>query len=189
MIISMSEQARQFLQLVLAGMAAGAAYDSLRIARRIIHHGNTAVQAEDIIYWLLFAMGLMALLLWQNNGIMRFFCIAAPLLGMSVYFFGISSLIFKPVLTAALLFKRALKAILHMICLPLAIIGNLYSPLAKKLKKMLYIFNKNAKKLLKNQLKCATINNGFFSVKVKRKTKKEQDGGSDSSERQKSKKE
>jgi hypothetical protein len=50
-----------------------------------------------------------------------------------------------------------IRIILHIFCAPLAIVGKIMSLLTKKLEKNLIIFNKIAKKLLKNSLKCETI--------------------------------
>ena len=75
MILSLNEQARLFLFVILAGASIGAVYDTLRIFRKMIPHSMILIQLEDAFYWLGTAFFLFFMLLQQNYGEIRFFII------------------------------------------------------------------------------------------------------------------
>jgi spore cortex biosynthesis protein YabQ len=163
----MSGQAVTFLHLVLAGVTGGLCYDLVRVFRRVIRHSAWLVQLEDGLVWLAFTLFIMLVMLWENNAQLRFFSLLAPILGAALYFCTVSPFIVRALAGVALLFKRVVlcvcKVMLHIILSPFALIwhlvrGLLSVPIAK-LKKTLYKFNKIIKKLLKIELKCATIDN------------------------------
>lgn len=62
-----------------------AAYDGIRIFRKIIPHSNAVVAIEDLIYWLLSGVCIFQMLYLENSGAIRGFAIAAVVLGMLVY--------------------------------------------------------------------------------------------------------
>lgn len=156
-ILSMYGQIRLFAVLVLFGMAAGVVYDLFRAVRRIFYHSVLAVQIEDLLFWLAFTMAVMLVMLWENNAALRFFSIAAPLLGMLFYFCTLSRCFMPPMVLVLSAVIKLIRIILHIFCTPLVIAGKIMTVLTKKLEKNLIIFNKIAKKLLKNSLKCETI--------------------------------
>lgn len=166
MILSMTEQARLFLLLAFAGMAAGLVYDMVRVLRRFIRHSLFAIQAEDLIYWLVFTLCIMLIMLKENNGVLRFFSAVAPILGLIVYLGALSPFFLKPMTAVTLFIKRILMVILHIFYMPLAFIGNLLRIPAHKIKKSVYKFNKIIKKLLKKAQKCEKIINGYFRGKL-----------------------
>ncbi len=62
-----------------------AAYDGIRIFRKIIPHSNAAVAVEDLVYWLLSGVCIFQMLYQENSGANRGFAISAVVLGMLVY--------------------------------------------------------------------------------------------------------
>ncbi len=74
-----------FLIFLGTGCALVAAYDVLRILRRLIPHGKWLMAAEDILYWLAAAIFLFALLCRENEGLLRGFCLGATVAGMLLY--------------------------------------------------------------------------------------------------------
>ncbi len=166
MILSMSAQAKAFLILVLWGIAAGLLYDFVRAVRRIIPHNMVFVHAEDLLFWLSFTISVMLVLLWEDNGVVRGFSLLAPIIGLVIYFSLLSCCILKPLTAVGLFIKRIIMVILHTICLPLTFIGKISVLLVKKIKKVLYKFNKIEKRLLKNTLKCEKILNKFLVFKI-----------------------
>lgn len=166
MILSMSEQARTFFMLVVAGMAAGLVYDFIRIIRRMVRHGLILIHIEDLIYWLFLSLTVMLILLWDNNAVLRFFSVIAPIIGLVLYFCLFSSFIIKPAEILIRFVKRIFMVILHIICIPLRILRNLFLLPINKVIKCLLKFNKFIKKLLKKALKCAKINIRFSSYKL-----------------------
>lgn len=153
MILSMTEQARLFLVLVAAGMAAGLVYDFVRVLRRLVRHSLFMIQAEDLIYWLVFTVFIMMILLWENNGELRVFSVVAPVLGMIIYFGALSEFFLVPATALTLFIKKLILAVLHIFCIPLVFFGKLCAIPINLLKKRLYIFNKFIKKVLKKFIK------------------------------------
>lgn len=84
-----------FLQAALTGMLLLAAYDVLRIFRRIIKHGSIGVAVEDFIYWFCSSFIIFFVLLKENDGKIRWFFIAGIVTGMLIYNVSISQYIVK----------------------------------------------------------------------------------------------
>lgn len=60
-------------------------YDILRILRRIIPHNIAAISLEDFFYWIVCSLLIFAMLIRENNGILRWFAVAGAMLGMLIY--------------------------------------------------------------------------------------------------------
>lgn len=148
--------------MLALGMCAGVVYDVIRVLRRVVPHGSIAIQLEDMIYWLLFTLCAMMVLLWEDNGTFRIFSALAPVLGLAFYFAAFSRFCVVPILFTARALKTLWMAILRIFCLPLKLFVRLIEFPLKKIKKILYKFNKIAKIHLKKTLKCAKIKDGLL---------------------------
>lgn len=84
-------QSSLFVQSAVWGACLTAAYDGLRILRRAIRHGRAAAAAEDIVYWLLSACVVYALLYRYDSGAVRSYTIAGMITGMILYTATISA--------------------------------------------------------------------------------------------------
>lgn len=73
------------LYCILAGVCVTAAYDVLRIFRRVVKHGNIWVSLEDLFFWFAAACFLFYVLYITNNGIIRWYSVAGAGVGMLVY--------------------------------------------------------------------------------------------------------
>jgi hypothetical protein len=162
--------------LIAFGAAAGVIYDFIRAERQLFYHSTIAVQIEDMLFWLVFTMSGMLVMLWENNAVIRFFSIVAPLLGMLIYFCTLSRFIILPIVYIFSVIIKLIMIILHIFCIPVEIVGKIISLFINKLKIIIYIFNKIAKKLLKNTLKCETI---FKRVGMRGLSYHTNDNGSD----------
>lgn len=60
-------------------------YDMLRILRRVIPHNLLAVSLEDMLYWIVCSLLIFAMLIRENNGVLRWFAVAGAMLGMLLY--------------------------------------------------------------------------------------------------------
>lgn len=60
-------------------------YDILRILRRVIPHNLLAVSLEDLLYWIVCSLLIFAMLIRENNGVLRWFAVAGAMLGMLLY--------------------------------------------------------------------------------------------------------
>lgn len=84
------------------GVVITVAYDLLRIWRKCVRHSRFMVSFEDFFFWVICAIFIFSVLYRENNGVLRWYCVAGALLGMLVYgklispyFVGIMSTICK----------------------------------------------------------------------------------------------
>jgi hypothetical protein len=56
-------------------------YDLMRLSRRIFPRGWLLTGMEDLLFWLLAALGFAIMCLWINDGIFRWYMMAASVLG------------------------------------------------------------------------------------------------------------
>ena len=74
-----------FFWSAVTGVCLMAAYDVIRAWRRLMIHKKAAVILEDVLFWTLAAVAVFLLLFFQNNGIIRWYAIAAVGIGMLVF--------------------------------------------------------------------------------------------------------
>ncbi|MEG1291732.1 MAG: spore cortex biosynthesis protein YabQ, partial [Lachnospiraceae bacterium] len=79
------KEADVLLISLVMGMAMLFVYDLLRIIRRLIRHGSIMLGMEDLIFWIVSAISLFAMLYQENSGYIRGFVIGGVLLGMLLY--------------------------------------------------------------------------------------------------------
>ena len=86
-------QAEVFLATVYAGLAAGVAYDMLRLMRRFLRAGKLITAILDIVFWVIAAgMVAVAAALSGEEGL-RFYLILGMLCGMLLWAGGFRRLI------------------------------------------------------------------------------------------------
>jgi spore cortex biosynthesis protein YabQ len=129
----MSRQTMLFLSTVCAGAAIGLVYDGFRIFRKTAPHKNTAVQLEDLLFWLAVTIVFFYFMLNQNYGEIRFYSILGIALGMTVYFATISYYVVKVSVSVVEFFKRVVTAALRILFFPVNLLVKLLTPPAKKL--------------------------------------------------------
>ena len=105
-------------------------YDLLRIFRRVIAHGNLWIGIEDFFFWIWTALWSFSVLYRENDGNLRFYTIAAMVLGMIVYHQTVSEFL---VTACAKLLNLILKAFL----IPLKKVKIYITKLGNKLKNMM----------------------------------------------------
>ena len=66
----------------LFGIALMLLYDVLRIFRHMRKHGTILTAVEDILYWLICAIGIFILLYQENDGLLRWFVLGGVAVGM-----------------------------------------------------------------------------------------------------------
>ena len=67
-----------------------AAYDCLRILRKIVPHASFIVGIEDFFYWTVVGSLTFQFLFQENDGVIRWFALAGIGLGMGLFTAGIS---------------------------------------------------------------------------------------------------
>lgn len=56
-------------------------YDLMRLSRRILPRGWVMIGIEDVLFWLLAAMCFAVMCLWINDGVFRWYMMAAAVFG------------------------------------------------------------------------------------------------------------
>lgn len=146
-----------FLQAALTGIILLAAYDVLRIFRRIIKHGSIAVAIEDFIYWFCSSFIMFFVLLKENDGKIRWFFIAGIVTGMLIYNISISRYVVRFI-------TYIISKILHIVN---KVLGIILKPVAFLIKKLVQVakqgnrrgrkFRKKIKNTLKKMIKTVKI--------------------------------
>lgn len=81
---------RYFTAAILCGAALALCYDFIRIFRRIVKHGAIIMAIEDIIFWIAAAFIMFGVVLFTNNGDVRWYAVAGMFMGMLIYIFTLS---------------------------------------------------------------------------------------------------
>lgn len=82
---SIIQEADFFVVSLLSGCLLVFLYDVLRVFRRLVPQGAVAVAVEDLLYWLVCAFLVFAMLYQKNDGLIRGFAIGAVAAGMLLY--------------------------------------------------------------------------------------------------------
>lgn len=128
-----------------------AVYDILRVFRKLVRHSYTAVGAEDFVYWICTGIGIFRFLYRENDGTIRGFVLVGIGLGMLLFSKGISRfsvpavswVLYRIVVVPLKCIKRFLK--------------NLLQPFARMCKTFGRAVRKRARKRLKKEEDCSTI--------------------------------
>ncbi len=79
---SIAGEGSLLLASFLFGIALMMLYDLFRIFRHMVRHGTFFLAVEDVLYWLLCAIGIFAMLYQENDGLLRWFVLGGVALGM-----------------------------------------------------------------------------------------------------------
>ena len=127
------------LNSLYTGLVMMAAYDVLRLFRRIIRHKNVFVNIEDFLFWVMAGFFIFSIIYSENDGALRWFIIAATMSGAYIYEKSFGKFLVKYV-------SRYVNKILNIV---------LKKPLTKAIMCIRFIFRKvvvdNAKKLRKKE--------------------------------------
>lgn len=124
---------------ILVGAGLFLFYDSLRIFRRILPHGNIAIGVEDFFYWLVCTGTVFVMLYRENDGRVRGFALLGLGIGMLLYYLLLSRYIIS-------IHVLVLKKVLWFLQ---KVFGRLFGPGLRAGKKGGQFFKKELKKLLR----------------------------------------
>lgn len=111
MILSIDEQARIFMYVFAAGIAAGLFYDIIELLRNCIKHSKAAVCAEDILYWTVVIVLLFLFMLKKNSAEIRFFNIIGFFAGMLFH----NLLLEKPVIKIMTVLVNVIRMLIRLL--------------------------------------------------------------------------
>ena len=98
MTLSVSEQMKIFLVMLLTGAASGLLFDFFRAIRRVFGYEKRITGTLDLIFWIICAAGVFSVSYYVNNADFRWYEFFAVAAGAVIYFFALSA-VFLAVMT------------------------------------------------------------------------------------------
>lgn len=132
----------------LFGIMITVLYDTLRILRRLIKHGNMWIAIEDMGFWIVCSISIFSLLMEENNGILRWFAVLGSLLGMIIFKVTVSRFYVKYTTQIIQWVVRRLLQLLYLLLRPICfILKKIYLILRK-----IYRWLRKKTRIMKNAL-------------------------------------
>lgn len=129
------KEADILLKAFATGMLLIFVYDLLRIIRRLLPHGVSAIAIEDVLFWTGSAIIIFSMLYQENDGYLRGFSIGGVIAGMVLY-----SLMFSKYIVKISVF--VLEKVLYVLFYPIKKIVKFFKFCGKTIKKFLQKFLK-----------------------------------------------
>lgn len=107
MTISVSTQAFTFLCSVIGGIAIALIYDIFRIKRKVFKTGRLLTYIEDLLFWLLVAVVMFAMVYYSNEGELRSYLFIGAFIGVVFY----AMLLSKPIMNSSLFIINILRKV------------------------------------------------------------------------------
>lgn len=82
---SIIREAMFSLHCISVGVLITFVYDLLRIGRICIRHSHFLISVEDFLFWVVCAIFIFLVLYCENDGILRWYCVAGAVVGMEIY--------------------------------------------------------------------------------------------------------
>jgi spore cortex biosynthesis protein YabQ len=148
---AISVELRFFLISVLWGCIVLAAYDALRVLRRLIKHNSIIIAIEDLIFWISASFFIFSMIYRMNNGSIRGFSIMGMCAGMLLYHYILSEAVVKYVTMVLHLIIRPLRLLTRLVRRRLAaalrMAGRAVKYLLRRLKKPVQWFKISLRKV------------------------------------------
>ncbi|HIZ56174.1 MAG TPA: spore cortex biosynthesis protein YabQ [Firmicutes bacterium] len=93
--IMLTQQTTAFLYACLLGVGLGLIYDIFRILRLAVPSGGIIIFVEDLLFFLVAGTATFLFMIRYNSGMLRGFIFVGELLGFSVYYFSIGTLVYR----------------------------------------------------------------------------------------------
>jgi spore cortex biosynthesis protein YabQ len=122
-----TSQAYIFLCSIAGGIAIAFIYDLFRIRRKAVKAGNFITYLEDLIFWLLVAVIIFAVIFFSNDGEMRGYIFIGTALGVILYMLLFSKLVMKSALFVIHIIAKVLKFFWFVISYPFRLVCRLIS--------------------------------------------------------------
>ena len=125
MNFSVSKEVFVFASAAAAGAGLYFLYDLFRLMRRTSSPDSVLVQVQDAVFWILAAGVMFFVILYTNNGIVRFYELLGAGLGALLYGIILSDLILRILTRILLFFSGFFKKILKILLTPLLFTYNI----------------------------------------------------------------
>lgn len=122
MQVSVSNQAYVFLCSILGGILIAFIFDLFRIKRKAVVTGNLLTYFEDLLYWIIAALVLFAVVYYANEGELRGYILIGIVIGAALYIVLLSRTVIKITLKLIRLVYKILELLWHIISYPIKFI-------------------------------------------------------------------
>jgi len=116
MTVSVSSQAYIFLCSVIGGVVIALLYDIFRILRKAVKTGSLITYIEDLLFWILVAVIMFAMVYYSNEGELRSYIFLGTLLGVILY----ALLLSKAIMNSSLFIIRIVKGVFRFLWMVLS---------------------------------------------------------------------
>ncbi len=116
--VSVSNQAYIFFCSILGGMLIAFIFDLFRIKRKAVETGNLLTYIEDLLYWIIAALVMFAVVYLANEGELRGYIFLGFVMGAALYILLLSRLVIKITLKILRLGYKILKLLWTILSYP-----------------------------------------------------------------------
>jgi spore cortex biosynthesis protein YabQ len=120
--ISVVNQVYTFLYSVVGGAVIAFIYDIFRIKRKAVKTKSLIIQLEDLLFWVIVSIVMLAVIYFSNEGEIRGFIFIGTVLGVILYVVLLSNIVMKVSLFILKIIFRILRAVWLVISFPFKII-------------------------------------------------------------------
>lgn len=168
MPVSVINQVYVFLWSIAGGAIIALIYDLFRIKRKTVKTGIVAIYFEDLIYWIIVAVIMFAVIYHSNEGEIRGFIFIGTILGVTLYALLFSKIITKLVIFIIKLIFQILKKLWKIVIFPFKLIFKILSYPAKPLVRIAQKSYRNARAFSRNRMTKMRIWSRRYKNKIKK---------------------
>jgi len=166
--VSVKNQVYVFLWSIVGGALIALIYDLFRIKRKTVKTGIVAIYFEDLIYWVIVAIVMFAVVYHSNEGEIRGFIFIGTILGVTLYAIFLSKIITKFVVFIIRLIFRILKKLWEIVIFPFKLIFKILSYPAKPLGRLAQKSYKSARAFGRNRITKMKMWSRRYKNKIKK---------------------
>lgn len=141
-IYSISQETYILLATVYGGILIGFMYDLYRVIRGVFRPKKMATMIQDLIFWCFISVVAFYVLIFSNEGALRFYNFLGFILGASFYQFLLSKLVIRSLIFLLKTIKRFIYDLYQLVKYPfsvtLCLIAGPYSHCKRKVKPIYY---------------------------------------------------
>ncbi len=168
MPVSVKSQVNVFLWSIVGGVLIALIYDFFRIKRKAVKTGIVAIYFEDLIYWIIVAIVMFAVVYHSNEGEIRGFIFLGTIFGVTLYALLFSKIVMNSALFVIKLIFNILKKLWIIVTFPIKLIIKILSYPAKLIARAAQKFYKGSKAFGRNRITKIKMWSKRYKNKIKK---------------------
>jgi len=166
--VSVKNQVYVFLWSIVGGALIALIYDLFRIKRKTVKTGIVAIYIEDLMYWIIVAVIMFAVVYHSNEGEIRGFIFIGTILGVTLYALLLSKIVTKSAIFIIRLVIKILKKLWKIVIFPFKFLLKILSYPAKPLARVARKSYRNARAFSKNRITKMKMWSKRYKNKIKK---------------------